>query len=54
MSGLEKKYDCIILSVAHDLFIKKMNTISSKMLKSNGFIFDVKYIAPNVANTIRL
>ena len=49
-----EKYDCIILSVAHDLFIKKMNTISSKMLKSNGFIFDVKYIAPNVANTIRL
>ena len=47
-------YDCIIISVAHDLFLEKMKIITSKMLKRGGFIFDIKYIAPSLKNTVRL
>ena len=56
ISNLEKdkKYDVVILCVAHDLFknFKEKDWIS--LLSKNGFIFDIKGIVPRTLNPIRI
>ena len=42
-----KFYDAIIISVAHDIFIKMGINKIKKLLKLNGIIFDVKGIFNN-------
>jgi UDP-N-acetyl-D-galactosamine dehydrogenase len=48
---LENKYDCVILSVAHDIFL---NTDWTSYLNPKGFIFDVKGCLPKAKLHYRL
>ena len=52
--GKNKKYDVVILSVAHDLFKNFEEKDWSRLLSTNGFIFDIKGIAPRSLNPIRI
>ena len=52
--GKNKKYDVVILSVAHDLFKNFKEKDWSRLLSTNGFIFDIKGIAPRSLNPIRI
>tara|TARA_B100000242_G_scaffold286916_1_gene253065 strand:+ start:45 stop:1409 length:1365 start_codon:yes stop_codon:yes gene_type:complete len=52
--GKNKKYDVVILSVAHDLFKNFAEKDWSRLLSNKGFIFDIKGIAPRSLNPIRI
>lgn len=51
ISKIEKKYDVIVLAVAHDIFLK-LNLLNFK--KSNGIIYDVKSVLDEKIITSRL
>ena len=51
INQIKKKYDVIILAVAHDIFLK-MNLIKFK--KSKGIIYDVKSVLDRKIITKRL
>ena len=47
-------YDCIILSVAHDIFIKLGIDKIKKLTKKNHIIYDLKYLFSNKSSNLRL
>ena len=40
--NLQKKLDCLIITVKHDLFLKLKDQYYQKLMKKNSFIFDLK------------
>lgn len=50
----KKKFDVIIISVSHKIFTKKNSMYYFKLLKKNGFIFDIKNILPNDPKILKL
>ena len=58
ISPLEKwpsgHYDAILVSVAHDVFIEDYHRIVSLLSSNQGFIFDLKFMAPESEINVRL
>ena len=48
------KFDVIVISVSHKIFTKKNSMYYFKLLKKNGFIFDIKNILPNDPKILKL
>ena len=51
--NLQKKYSIILMLVPHDIFLKKSEKYYEKLLKNNGFIYDLKGVLKKSNNIIR-
>ncbi len=51
--SLKKKYSIILMLVPHEIFLKKSENYYEKLLKNNGFIYDLKGVLKKTNNIIR-